>query len=683
MEDKRCGSSVRSEDFDDPAEDTMQLEQMRQQPLSLPVHRLTTPVKIEIRPPSSSPPKAYHRPEKVLIAESLSGIDQPISRDSQKKIPDKTGAFSEHQKSDESHSLGDQCSHRELETKKVEEKEDSDFEVEIHSDPSLNLRVAPEPGNLFEQNQETEPTQVLPPENPSPKQTISKEYSPAAMEFDFGAVPDLCVQNDSSSLQPPDKLLEPQTGEMTQLPEATPFNRSGVTPVDTWEPASNSVIANEQGTVELELLKNPNPCSVYSLGTKKTLLRNLRNLQQVNMTVRSFKLRTQESSEPRESLWSNFLRRFTRKNAFGNPIVCCSKLSNCSRFVAFGLNNGDIVVLTLDPTKGSLISQTNIVHLRSQEPQTILLMAWSTESTYIGISTSNNIIFIWDVAKKSVFKSFQNLRDSTIMCMTFHPKEKELMAMGTIDRMIQVNRIDRDDTEDWVQTADVPSAIQFSPSGNRLVVGFFNGSYAIYKYEGRIMILHTGDIFKDFVANVKNQDSVKTMMAGAVKQKSKSIWNIIFAKDETELFIKQIKFVNEEEFLIMNNKNALKLISAQEGTTLQVYSNFSLDSELKSLDFFDDRVMMINGLGRVHVWRKISNYVPVFNRRSFPTSKLLNTSIEIFEVFSDFSSQFRSAAFLDHRIVSEWNRENSSDSARFILFSVSENLRFSLDYQAV
>lgn len=683
MEDKRCGSSMRSEDFDDPAEDTMQLEQMRQQPLSLPVHRLTTPIKVEAKPPSSSPPKVLLRPEKVLIGEITSRIEQPKSRDSQKEVPDQTVGSSEHHQSDESNSLVGQFSNRELDPKKEEEKQESDFEVEIRSDPSLCLRIVSEPENSGEDRVETELTQAFPLEQRTPIRTMSKEYTPAALEFDFGAVPDLCVQAGSTALNQPDQLQDPPTGEMTQLPEATPFNRSGMPPVDTWEPPSNSVIANEQGTIELELLKNSKPCSVYSLGTKKTLLRNLRNLQEVNMTVRSFKLRAQESSEPRESLWANFLRRFTRRASLGTPMVCCSKLSNCSRFVAFGMNNGDIVVLTLDPTKGSLISQTNIVHLRSQEPQTILLMAWSTESTYIGISTSNNIIFIWDVEKKSIFKSFQNLRDSTIMCMTFHPKEKELVAMGTIDRMIQVNRIDRDDTEDWVQTADVPSAVQFSPSGNRLVVGFFNGSYAIYKYEGRIMILHTGDIFKDFVANVKNQDSGKTMMAGAVKQKSKSIWNIVFAKDETELFIKQIKFVNEKEFLIMNNKNALKLISAQEGTTLQVYSNFSLDSELKSLDFFDDRVMMINGLGRVHVWRKISNFVPVFNRRTFPTNKILNTSIEIFEAFSDFSNQFRFAAFLDHSIVSEWNRENSANSARFILLSISENLRFSLDFQAL
>lgn len=487
-----------------------------------------------------------------------------------------------------------------------------------------------------------------------------KEVPPAALAFDFGSVPDI------------------ETMGVVDVGPKEP-RHSRIRVADFADSASESE-GTDRGDLEevgVESFTRIERPEVYCLGTKQSILAELRNLQTASLSLRWPRQVEEAPPEQRDSFWRRLGRSLTQQRPPPPATVSCARLSPCEEWLALGTASGDTVIVSLRARRCSLVERGGSFILPGSQRKAAVMVEWSSDSKILAVGSSGGGVSLWSLESREVFRTLNGSRDSGVLCLAFHPIESAFIATGTIDRMVQITRLEGSDTEDWIQTAEVPSSIIFSPDGQKLVVGFFGGACHIYKRTGKFELFASAHLDRDLLMAVPGTHRPTAAAGSQIKQK-KSIWNIVFSKSHNQLFVRQIRFIGPSEFLVMGNQEALKLVSI-EGTTLQTYSNFSRDSELRSVGFFKDKVAMINGRGRIHVWSKISDFVPVFNFNIFKPCVWPNSSVEIYEAFKDHCEQFRFVEFLNGRVL-EKLKEKVDREADAVLISVSAELNIAVDY---
>ena len=589
MTDSRSKHSVGSEEFEDPAEDTIHLEEIRQE------------------------------------ENAVTWRDQLTAA---KKIRESNGA-------------------EELE--EAVEPETGGEGVEGASEEAVDPRVSVH--NVGEASRSAEKGEVV--------EVTPKEVPPAALAFDFGTVPDIET-----------------LGVVDVGPKEQRHSRIRVADLADSGSESEGTDRGDLEEVGVESFTRIEKPEVYCLGTKQSIFAELRNLQTASLSLRWPRQVQEAPPEQRDTFWRQLGRSLTQQRPPSPATVSCARLSPCGEWLALGTASGDTVIVSLRARRCSLVERGGSFILPGSQRKAAVMVEWSGDSKILAVGSSGGGVSLWSLESREIFRVLNGSRDSGVLCLAFHPIEPAFIATGTIDRMVQITRLEGSDTEDWIQTAEVPSSLIFSPDGQKLVVGFFGGACHIYKRTGKFELIASAHLDRDFLVAIPGVQRPTAAAGSQIKQK-KSIWNIVFSKSHNELFVRQIRFIGASEFLLMGNQEALKLVSI-EGTTLQTYANFSRDSELRSVGFFKDKVMMINGSGRIHVWNKISDFVPVFNFNMFRPCVWPNTSVEIYEAFKDHCEQFRFVESLTGQVL-EKLKEKTDRDVDAVLVSVSADLNILVD----
>lgn len=162
-----------------------------------------------------------------------------------------------------------------------------------------------------------------------------------------------------------------------------------------------------------------------------------------------------------------------------------------------------------------------------------------------------------------------------VTCLQCHPMRPSSFALGGLDKYIRILDVEEDCITDWFQSEDYITALEYSPDGGLLVVGFYRGVCRVYRVEP--FLIYQCDVFcRNSNINELNPNRVIN-----------------------------IKFLNQQEFIVSTTDSRIRLFHTLDlrKHRLKYKGHTNIQHMLRS-DSNNRLVISPSQEGEIFVWSK-------------------------------------------------------------------------------
>ena len=350
--------------------------------------------------------------------------------------------------------------------------------------------------------------------------------------------------------------------------------------------------------------------------------------------------------------------------------IMVAKISRCHTYLAFTVTPVDVAVLQINPNEPKkLFEMSNILAFDNPMSKQIVHIDWSSDSTRFLTSHIDYTVQVWNL--KSGIKERTLTHPEILTSVVFHPNLPSVLATVCKDRYLRVWNASTGKVIDWIRCHDNPTAVQFSPSGKFLVIGFLEGSLEIYVYKKKFNSIFSGNIKKlDYVSNKPRKEK---------KKKEKGLFSILSRKKTKNYKISEVYFLTEKEFFILSYSAKIRLFSIDKLAILQQYVSKS-DMIPECFDYYNEVILIGSNTSRSYFWKKENNFWPAFNPKLSKTNMMKNFSVEELGVFRKTTPSLKNyfCCFMKQDTLDKWNSHAKNIKACFMLVCISVNCEISV-----
>lgn len=432
---------------------------------------------------------------------------------------------------------------------------------------------------------------------------------------------------------------------------------------------------------------NPSEKTIKAIRCKKKLLTQLKTISEFRIVceekrnevdLKSFQARPiklLDNNPQQKSFWDKTKSicslNFSSTNKQSDN-VAMYQASPCNTLAAFAFNKSDILIIPFNYTNDSSLLMLDKAYCleASGIDRNILMFSWSCDSNYIAaIFFDSTNLCIWKVRTGEIWESLKH--DEIFISITFHTKNPHILLSASFDKILRIWDVHKKKMLNWQQTSDYITCIEFAPSGDFFVVGFFEGFFTVYTYKEKFNQIYSGSI-NTLSYTINNNPEISP-----VKKKNSGIFGIFTKKRLVNNKIVKILFLNkmnDDEFFIMSYKGKLKLVSKKLNyTVLESYKQPKKYRVPIALDVFGQYLVMNSENGNANFWTLKNFYTPVINPKLVRCNTKINFSVENYNVFNHHEQSFYSTSFTSEEIVNLWNEKNRDHQVEFFLISVAAN----------
>jgi WD40 repeat protein len=434
-------------------------------------------------------------------------------------------------------------------------------------------------------------------------------------------------------------------------------------------------------------IENPGEKIIKAIRCKKKLLTQLRTISEFRIVgeekrneaeVKNYQVRPMkllDGNPQQKSIWEKTKSicslNFSSTNKQSDN-VALYQASPCNTLAAFAFNKSDIIIVPFNYINDSSLLMLDKAYCleASDVDKNILTFSWSCDSNYIAATFfDSSSLCIWKVRTGEIWELLKH--DEIFISITFHTKNPHILLTASFDKILRIWDVHKKKMLNWQQTSDYITCIEFAPSGEFFIVGFFEGFFTVYTYKEKFNQIYSGSI-NTLSYNINTNSEVSP-----VKKKNSGILSIFTKKRLVNNKIVRILFLNkmnDDEFFIMSYKGKLKLVSKKlHYTVLESYKQPKKYRVPISLDVFGQHLVMNSENGNANFWTLKNFYTPVINPKLVRCNTKINFSVENYNVFNHKQQLFYSTAFTSEEIVNLWNEKNRDHQVEFFLISVAAN----------
>ena len=432
---------------------------------------------------------------------------------------------------------------------------------------------------------------------------------------------------------------------------------------------------------------NPGEKTIKAIRCKKKLLTQLKTIREFRIVceekrnevdMKNFQARPTKllDNNPKEKSFWEKTKSFCSLNFSStnkqSDNIGMYQASPCNTMAAFAFNRSDIIIIPFNYTNDNgllMLDKAYCLEAWGIE-KNILMFSWSCDSNYIGaIFFDSSNLCIWNVLTGEIWESLKH--DEIFISIIFHTKNPHILLSASFDKILRIWDVHKKKMLNWQQTSDYITCIEFAPSGEFFVVGFFEGFFTVYTYKEKFNQIYSGSI------NTLSYTIINNSESSPIKKKNSGILSIFTKKRLVNNKIVKILFLNkmnDDEFFIMSYKGKLKLVSKKLNyTVLESYKQPKKYRVPISLDVFGQYLVMNSENGNANFWTLKNFYTPAINPKLVRCNTKINFSVENYNVFNHHKQFYYSTSFTSEEIVNLWNEKNRDNQVEFFLISVAAN----------